>query len=124
MKKLTANRNREIIDSINNFYLELNEYLKKWSNSLDGSEILAIVYKYLEPKRIDNDSLFDEAVMLREFVAGKLQKWTENNTKHEGTLPFLLLQFAFAIQGSSADVRRLFSINGVPSMAFGALRKD
>jgi hypothetical protein len=75
---------------------------------------------------INPDAAFDDTFLLRQFVSENLSKWNEKTTPSElrwiETLrelnqqnrPIdqisLLVQYAFAIPGTSTDVERLFSI--------------
>lgn len=77
---------------------------------------------------IEGDKVFDEINLLRDFVSDKLQAWTDSKASSESRWleifaimnqqqrPLrqisLLVQYAFAIPGSSTEVERLFSVIG------------
>lgn len=127
------------------FYATLNQYLEKWSNSLDGTEIFGwmsltavpVWEEHVSPsinylmerfgkEAINGDIVFDELILLQQFVSVKLPLWTEMNFSSEArwidvfktfsqqnqqiSQISLLVQYAFAIPGSSTEVERLFSV--------------
>jgi hypothetical protein len=75
---------------------------------------------------INSDAVFDETFLLRQFAALNLSRWNEEQRPRESrwieTLKALneqsrpinqissLVQYAFAIPGTSTDVERLFSV--------------
>lgn len=80
-----------------NFYSELNDYLQKWSRSLDGTEIFQWMtldalpdwekdikpsLKYVQQRfaidAIKIDSAFDETHLLQQFVIENLPRWSED----------------------------------------------
>lgn len=82
--------------------------------------------EHFKPDVIDSDAVFDESRLLQQIVAEKLPSWIEAKaTSEERWLDLikslaqqnrpikhtsLLVQYAFCIPGSSAEVERLFSI--------------
>lgn len=147
--KLTPRQQPKNLDYVKKFYEALSSYLEKWSESLDGNEVFAwmsltavpdwdreirpsLTYAIdrIGPDIIDADAVFDEIVLLKQYVTNSLDRWTENKSSSETrwldafkslsqqSRPIkeisLLVQFAFSIPGSSTEVERLFSyINDV-----------
>lgn len=98
-----------------------------WENDVEPSLNYAIAHG---ASQIDADAVFDELQLIKQVVEKELPSWTEKGTSSESRWlqifqtmneehrPIkdltLLVEFAFAIPGTSTEVERLFStINNV-----------
>lgn len=98
--------------------------LPDWETDVKPS--ITFLQKHFAPDVVSIDSAFDEMVLLRQYVAQNLTRWNETKTTSEfrwietfkslnnQNRPIkqisLLVQYAFAIPGTSTEVERLFSI--------------
>lgn len=95
-----------------------------WRNDIEPS--LKYAQECIEPGLIDGDGVFDEVPLLQQVINAKLPAWTAEkvsseqrwietfeymNQKNRPLKQFsLLVEFAFAIPGTSTEVERLFSV--------------
>jgi hypothetical protein len=142
---LSHDKQNEIKKSTEMFYSELNDYLTKWSRTLDGTEVFSwmrltsvpdwnqdvkpsvkFVQQHFGLDVMKVDAMFDETLILKQFVTEYFTAWNENKASSQSrwieifknlsqkNRPIkqisLLVQYAFAIPGTSTEVERLFSI--------------